>query len=339
MLVTTGLQNDETGKGQLAPIGSGAEHSVPESRVRAVVVNYNGAAYTLSCVLSLLSQHHSPLDVVVVDNGSAAEDVERLRLGLPAGVLLVRSKHNLGYAGGVNLGARSTELARPTYILALNNDLSFPDQNMVTALIRAIEGNSRRVAASPLVSAADVDLPVEEQTQVRRVPDYWTLLVTGSGWLRRMPGLRRRAFLFAYGDHLPYQLGRIYDCESINGSCFLISADFLERIGFLDEGTFLFFEELVLGRQILDCGRIAALTAASRVIHQQGRTTGHGGKRVRLAMLREMVRSELHYCQKYLACGATQLLVLRLVRVVDIATKMALVPVRRATQALTHAHV
>lgn len=306
-------------------------------RVRAVVVNYNGAAATLNCVSSLLLQRHRPLDVAVVDNGSAADDLERLRSGLPAGVLLVRSERNLGYAGGLNLGARSAELARPTYILALNNDLLFPDPCTVTALITALSGDVRRVAASPLITAADVERPAEEQIQVRRVPDFSTLLVAGSGWLRRFPGLRRKAFLFTYGDHLPYQPGRVYDCESINGSCFLVCTDFLEEIRFLDEGTFLYFEELILGRQMLERGRIAALTAVTRVIHLQGQATGHGGDRVRLAMLQEMVRSEVHYCRAYLGSSGGQLLLLWFVRAVDIAGKMALQAVKGGIRALARA--
>ena len=106
-------------------------------RVRAVIVNFNGSATTLGCVSSLLSQRHRPLDVIVVDNASAA-DLQCLQSSLPVGVQLVRSKLNLGYAGGLNLGARSDALPPPRYILALNNDLLFPDPHMVTELIAAI---------------------------------------------------------------------------------------------------------------------------------------------------------------------------------------------------------
>ena len=59
---------------------------------------------------------------------------------------------------------------------------------------------------------------------------------------------------------------------------------------------------------MLDHGRIAVLTAATRVVHQQGRATGHGGERVCLTMLWEMVRSEVHYCRTYLGSGVAQLL-------------------------------
>ena len=130
----------------------------------------------------------------------------------------------------------------------------------------------------------------------------------------------------------PIQPGGVYECESINGSCFLVHADFLKEIGFLDEGTFLYFEELILGRQMLDHGRIAVLNAATRVVHQQGRTTGHGGERVCLTMLWEMVRSEVHYCRTYLGSGVAQLLLLWFVRTVDIAIKKAIQPMKKAVR-------
>jgi GT2 family glycosyltransferase len=308
-------------------------------RLRAVVLSYGQADLTLRCVGSLTRQHlNGPLDIVVVDNASPGDDALTLRARLPRGVSLVISPQNLGYAAGNNIGIRWSGAPRPNAVLVVNNDVELVDEETCAKLVLALTACPERAAVSPLVDTVEAGPRAEEQIQVRRVPGFWTLLVTGSGWLRRLPGLRRRAFLFTYGDQRPYQPGGVYDCETINGSCFLVRTDFLEEIGFLDEGTFLYFEELILGRQMLDRGHIAALTAATRVIHQQGRSTGHGGKRVRLAMLREMVRSEVHYCRKYLNCGAAQILLLYLVRAVDIASKMALVAVKRVGWALRGAH-
>jgi GT2 family glycosyltransferase len=295
-------------------------------RVRAVVLNYNGAADTLACVASLLCQYHRPMDIVVVDNASSDADFKVLQSGIPQGTLLLRSERNLGYAGGMNLGAKVGDLPRPEFVLFLNNDLLLTDPTTTGALVSAAEGDARRVAVSPLVAAAGVELPVECQVQVRRVPDFWTLIVAGSWWLRRLPGLRRRASRFVYADHRPYHAGAVYECESINGSCFLVRTTFLEEIGFLDEGTFLYLEELVLGWQMRDRDRTAALTAAVHVVHSLGRATGHGGERIRLAMLKEMVRSEIYYCKKYLRSGATAVWLLLLVRTLDITSKMAAWP-------------
>ncbi len=292
-------------------------------RVRAVVLNYNGAVDTLACVTSLLLQEYDPLDIVVVDNASSSSDFALLESGLPTGVRLVRAARNAGFAAGMNLGARAPDVPRPEFVLFLNNDLLLPDPTTVDALVHAAEDDAKRVAASPLVAVSGARLPVESQIQVRRIPDFWTLLVGGSWWLRRLPGLRRRASRFVYADQRPYQQGAVYDCESINGSCFLLRTSFLEEIDFLDEGTFLYLEELVLAKQMLDRDRTAALTAAVHVVHSLGRATGHGVERVRLPMLREMARSEIYYCRKYLNKGSTAVWLLVLVRTLDAASKMA----------------
>jgi GT2 family glycosyltransferase len=94
---------------------------------------------------------------------------------------------------------------------------------------------------------------------------------------------------------------RELDCESINGSCFVARLDFLDAIGYLDEGTFLYLEELILGRQIRDRNHTACLVTSVRVLHNQGATTGHGGRRVRLSALRWTIASEVHYSRKYLS--------------------------------------
>jgi GT2 family glycosyltransferase len=307
-------------------------------RLRAVVLNYNGAPYTLACASALVCQLHTPLDLVVIDNGSCDSDFAALRSGIAQGAVLIRSERNVGFAGGMNVGARTAAAPRPDYILFLNNDLLFPDGRMVGALISAVERSPKRVAASPLVAAADVGLPVEAQVQVRRVPGYWTLLVVHSWWLRRLPGLCWLFDRFVYADQRPYGAGTDYECESINGSCFLVRSSFLEEIGYLDEGTFLFLEELVLGKQILDRGLTAVLTTTTHVVHAQGQATGHGGDRVRLAMLIEMVRSEIYYCRRYLHSGRAAIALLLLVRALDIATKVITQPFVRATRGLVGRH-
>jgi len=117
-------------------------------------------------------------------------------------------------------------------------------------------------------------------------------------------------------------LGREIDCDSINGSCFVVGSAFLEEIGYLDEGTFLYEEEIILAHQIHTLGKKACLVTSTTVLHEQGATSGQQKGRLRLHLVTQLVRSQIYYCRKYLRCSLMQIGLLILVRSIDIASRL-----------------
>jgi hypothetical protein len=79
-----------------------------------VVVSHRPGNWLAPCVASALPQ---AVEVVVVDNGSAGEEASAV--AAPMGARVVRSKVNLGFAGGVDLGLRH---ARGKLVGLLNDD-------------------------------------------------------------------------------------------------------------------------------------------------------------------------------------------------------------------------
>jgi GT2 family glycosyltransferase len=93
----------------------------------AVVLNWNGAQDTLACLDSLAGQSVHDLNVVVVDNGSTDDSVERIKSwsgknGDTLPVDLVEVGQNLGFAAGSNRGIRHALDAGAEMVLLLNND-------------------------------------------------------------------------------------------------------------------------------------------------------------------------------------------------------------------------
>ena len=86
------------------------------------MVNYNSSLYTKACIDSII-KHTSPnihYQIIVVDNNSEPEDFRNLQaLSQNSKVTLVRSKVNLGFAGGNMYGVQFTEA---DYYFFLNND-------------------------------------------------------------------------------------------------------------------------------------------------------------------------------------------------------------------------
>ncbi|RYE53782.1 MAG: glycosyltransferase family 2 protein, partial [Sphingobacteriales bacterium] len=241
--------------------------------IRVIILNYNTVELTLQCVDYVLRQNESNFHIVVVDNGSLDECYQEIKLKLPASVNLIRFENNAGFAAGNNRGCgRIENLPDPDYYLFINSDAFLTEPGTIKTLSTALTNQSQAVAISPLVHTTSNSVPVRFQIQVRRILSPGWLVICHSPILRRLPFARQWHHHFIYRDLVPYS-ENIYPVESINGAVFMIRSDFLHHIGLLDEGTFLYLEEIVLGEQIRREGRICLLHGGIIVPHIQGATT------------------------------------------------------------------
>lgn len=119
---------------------SGAQPAAGEAPgVLAIVLNYNGRDITLATVGSLLQLDYPRLEIVVVDNGSTDGSDEAIGAAFPQ-VRRLRTEHNLGISGGLNLGFRLGLEEGWDYLMPMNNDIEVaPD--LLRELVAAAEGD------------------------------------------------------------------------------------------------------------------------------------------------------------------------------------------------------
>ncbi|MEX2627081.1 MAG: glycosyltransferase [Ilumatobacteraceae bacterium] len=117
--------------------------------VRVVVINYDGGQMTIDCLRSVLATDHPAdrLEVVMVDNGSLDDVVERVRAELPA-VRVIESLENTGFAGGCNLGIRAE--GDFDHVALVNNDATV-DPGWLRPLIDALHADPGIGAACPKI--------------------------------------------------------------------------------------------------------------------------------------------------------------------------------------------
>jgi GT2 family glycosyltransferase len=118
--------------------------------VDAIVVNRDGGDAVFAALRSLESQQGIDLSIVLVDNGSAPEERERIAREFPE-VRLVPFSRNLGFAGAANEGIART---RSPFVLLLNNDAVLSPDYVARVTARlALDG--RLAAVQGLVLSAD----------------------------------------------------------------------------------------------------------------------------------------------------------------------------------------
>lgn len=121
--------------------------------VAVIVVNWNGGTLLRRCLEALASQTRSADRVIVVDNASTDDSLERAEPFLD-GVQVIRLNENVGFARANNLAAGAT---LGFDALALLNPDAFADARWLEALVEAAErhpaygsfASQMRLAASP----------------------------------------------------------------------------------------------------------------------------------------------------------------------------------------------
>jgi GT2 family glycosyltransferase len=91
---------------------------MPE-RVSAAILNWNGGELVLACLRTLRQQTRSPDEVIVIDNASTDDSVERLQQFWPE-IKVVRNAANVGFAQAAN---QAVAAATGDWLLLLNLDI------------------------------------------------------------------------------------------------------------------------------------------------------------------------------------------------------------------------
>ncbi|MDI6802580.1 MAG: glycosyltransferase family 2 protein [Bacteroidota bacterium] len=191
--------------------------------VIAIILNYMRANDTIDCIDSLKKSSYSTLHLIVVDNASTDDSVERIRAAYPD-IEILRSKINLGYAGGMNLGIRHAFKFSPEYLLIINSD-TIADSHYVSKLVDALLQKPKAAAASGTIYY---------------YPDTSKIWYAGGKikyW--RASGFTNRSFL----DVNNTSSQDIQDVTFISGCAFLIRVSAIQTIGLFDERFFMYLED------------------------------------------------------------------------------------------------
>ncbi len=123
--------------------------------VRVVVLNFDGGDMTFECLDSILASDWPAdrLDVVMVDNGSLDDVVERIRTDPRyASVRVLEPLANLGFAGGCNLGIG--QAGDHEFVALLNNDATV-DPDWLQTMVPVAQSDDRIGAVAAKMLFAD----------------------------------------------------------------------------------------------------------------------------------------------------------------------------------------
>jgi len=102
-----------------------------EPLVSIIILNYNAGNLLLECIESVLQTNYQKFEIIIVDNDSKDDSVDRCKEKF-RDVQIIENKKNLGYCEGNNVGIRN---AKGEFIAILNPD-TVVDSNWLKELIK-----------------------------------------------------------------------------------------------------------------------------------------------------------------------------------------------------------
>lgn len=201
-----------------------------------------------------------PGDEVIVFDQESDEAKRAAVAARHPGVRWIASPRNVGFAAGVN---RAAAAARTPRLLWLN-----PDAVISAPVIEALDAWLTSHPQTGCVGPRVVDEDGRVQASARRFPDLTTAIAGRSTWLtRHFPDnwLTRHNLPARTAD-------RPQTVDWLAGSCLLTRRDLFERLGGLDEGFFLYWEDADYCRRAAALGFGCTYLPTVSVRHAVGRS-------------------------------------------------------------------
>ena len=203
--------------------------------VSVVIVNFNGGPLLAECVLSVL-ESTVPVEVFVSDNASKDASLLELRMlhGNDPRLTIIENPNNLGFAKANNRAFRQT---RSSFVLFLNPDCIIKPTTL-EQMLRLFDEDPSVGMVGCMIRNPDGS----EQPGCRRnIPTPWRTFVQ----ILALEGTR-----VAQGKATAYlHVGlpvpeRPVTIEAISGAFMLVRRSALDKVGLMDEGYFMHFEDL-----------------------------------------------------------------------------------------------
>jgi N-acetylglucosaminyl-diphospho-decaprenol L-rhamnosyltransferase len=263
------------------------------AEISVIILNWNTRDLLAQC-LDSLEQHKADLqlEVIVVDNASTDGSQAMLQEKYPQ-VQLIANSQNVGFAKGNN---QAMQIAQGDYFLLWNSD-AFATPGAIQALLRLAEKEPKAGIIGAQLRNADNSF----QASFTPFPNQWQefLILTGLG---------RTLIGHAYPSLGPEEEKGSQIVDYVEGACLLVRREAYQEVGGLDEGYFMYAEEVDWCYTLVKHGWQIWYQPEAKVIHLGGASST--GRRTHREA--DLYRSRIRFFRKHYGSRSAQLLKLQI---------------------------
>jgi GT2 family glycosyltransferase len=218
-------------------------------KTSVIIVSFNNQSTIQKCLDSVLKDK-TEKEIIVVDNNSEDGTLKILE-SYKNKIKTIPSNINLGFSKANNLAVKNSI---GEYLLFLNPDTKFIENNTLERLLKTLESNPKFGLVGPKLV-----LPSgKPQKSIRNLPTL------SRAFQEYVFGIKN-----SFNFYLPETETPI-DVESIVGACMLIKKETFKKIKGFNEKYFLYFEDLQLCKDIQRIGLRIIYNPSIKVEHAHG---------------------------------------------------------------------
>lgn len=280
-----------------------------------VILNYNTCDLLRACLRSVFAAatqraDQLAVDVIVVDSASTDDSAAMVATEFPQ-AHLIASPVNLGYTGGNNLALHllgfpvdAPQLPNspipplprpPDYVLLLNADTELAG-DALWQMVKVLEGGPDAGACGAHLRYGDGSFQhgaFRFPTLFQLVLDLWPLV--------ELPGLRRfwpwlaNSRLNGRYPAVCWQGDAPFTVDFVLGAALMVRGEAIRQVGGLDDGYFMYCEEMDWCLRLASAGWTILAAPAARVIHHEGQSS----RQVRWPAYERLWRSRFRFYRKH----------------------------------------
>ena len=274
-----------------------------KNNIAFIILNYNDAITTMSLVNVLLGWPQDELDIhiIIVDNKSTDDSLENLsgRYENKGNVDVISSGYNGGYSYGNNVGVRyALHQYESQYITIANPDIEI-NYNTFKELLETFKDDNTIAACAPVMMDLNGNYSIHSQF----IPSFRDDLQACINEAKVKTVIKEG---FSYVDDNKNKI----ITQMLPGCFFVIRAKCLQNIGFFDEGVFLFCEERILGKKLVDAGYKQVLRSDLFFVHAHSVSIKKNFDVLKTWNI--LMRSRLYYQMKYNGINKVQILIFKI---------------------------
>jgi len=256
-----------------------------------VVVSWNVSELLQQCIESIRrTQGALNVEVIVVDNASTDDTVATVRERFPD-VCLIANEENRGFPAANNQGIA---VAEGRHVFLLNPDTKVLDDSL-ERLVDYLDQHQRVGIVGPQLLTGKGEV----QSSRRRFPTLATAIFE-STWLQSMApeGVLDHYYVRDRpGDE-------VQEVDWLYGAALMARREAVDEVGPLDEGFFMYSEELDWCRRFVEAGWRVVYLPEAQVVHYGGKSSDQ----VVAARHIHFQTSKVRYFRKYHGAFVSELL-------------------------------
>lgn len=264
-----------------------------QKKIGMVIVNYNDFKMT-SRLLNNIKDYKCLKEIVVVDNNSTDDSFDKLKEFESNRITIIKnsSRH---FSSGLNAGAK--------YLIKKVGDCNIIFSN--SDIIIKGEEDLKRLSSDIKKDVVVVGPTIVECGTLNR---GWHLPSTNKEILFNIPLLSR----YFKKKFLPYteeeHKGDITNVDVVSGCFFMVDSKFLVDNDYFDETTFLYYEEQIFAKKVMNQNKHEVVDNNVVIIHDHSVSIDKSVKRVNKHKI--MKKSQRYFCKAYQKANILQMILL-----------------------------